>query len=334
MNLSREGALVEPLRAAGISVESLHVNRRRPLQAVQLVARALQRSKPRLVQSFLFHANVATKLAAPFAGSPWVVGGLRVAERQQGWHLTVDRLTSGLSAGAVCVSAGVRRFSIEVGKLNSDRLAVITNGVDVDLIDRAPVIDRTHLGIASDSFLTLYVGRLNPQKGLEFLLEAAAIVVEARPDWHLSLVGDGPLRESLLIQADAYTALQGRVHWLGRRDDVPGLLKGADLMVLPSLWEGMPNVVLEAMAARLAVVGTKVEGTEDLVVPDETGWLVPPADPEALAAILLDAATDRDRLRQFGEAGRARVEAKFTPARVSEAYERLWAGILGLEFSP
>jgi starch synthase (maltosyl-transferring) len=128
--------------------------------------------------------------------------------------------------------------------------------------------------------------------------------------------------------------LKHRVHWLGRRDDVPSLLKTAELLVLPSLWEGMPNVVLEAMAARLAVVGTKVEGTEDLVVPDQTGWLVPPADSEALAAALLEAASDRDRLRRFGEAARSRVEASFTPTRVVEAYERLWAGVLGLELSP
>jgi glycosyltransferase involved in cell wall biosynthesis len=330
VNLSEPGALVEPLEAAGIRVESLGVDRRRPLHAVAKLTSALRRSKPRLVQSFLFHANLASKLAGPFCGHPWIVGGLRVAERQKRWHLTLDRLTSRLSTGSVCVSEGVRRFSLEAGKLEADRLIVIPNGVDPRAIDRSQPLDGSTLNIPPDAFLTLYVGRLDPQKGLNFLLEAAAKIFEVRPDWHLVLAGDGPLREPL----QARTATQPRVHWLGRRGDVPSLLKAADLLVLPSLWEGMPNVVLEAMAARLAVVGTKVEGTEDLVIPGQTGWLVPPADSGALFEALVEAASDRDRLRRFGEAGRDRVEASFTPPRVVEAYERLWARILGLELSP
>jgi glycosyltransferase involved in cell wall biosynthesis len=92
----------------------------------------------------------------------------------------------------------------------------------------------------------------------------------------------------------------------------------------------MPNVVLEAMAARRAVVGTAVEGTEDLVIPGETGWIVPPGDARTLGVALLEAADDPGRLRRFGEAARDRVEADFTPERVVEAYERLWAGVLGL----
>ncbi len=334
VNLSGSGALVEPLEASGISVESLNVDRRRPVQAIAKLASALRRSNPRLVQSFLFHANLATKLAAPWAGRPWVVGGLRVAERQQAWHLTFDRLTSRLSTGSVCVSEGVRRFSLEVGRLDPGRLVTIPNGVNVSAIDCEIASDRANLGVPPDAFLTLYVGRLDPQKGLGFLLEAAAKVAQIRPDWHLVVAGDGPLRDSLRSQAETFPSLSDRVHWLGRRDDVPSLLKSADLLILPSLWEGMPNVVLEAMAAGLAVVATKVEGTEDLVIPEQTGWLVPPSDSEALAQTLLEAANDRDRLQRFGEAARARVEAQFTPARVVEAYEQLWAGVLGFDLSP
>ncbi len=111
---------------------------------------------------------------------------------------------------------------------------------------------------------------------------------------------------------------------------MPGLLRSADLLVLPSHWEGMPNAVLEAMAARRAVVATAVEGTEDLVVPGETGWLVPPRDPSALAQALDEAAANADRLRQYGEAGRLRVERVFSQGAVVAAYERLWTEVLGL----
>lgn len=248
--LDREGALAGPLRAAGIAVECLGVNRRRPNRAVLALAGALRRSRPRLVQSFLFHANVAARLASPLAGRPWVIGGLRVAERQRHWHLTLDRLTSGLSAGSVCVSEGVRRFSVESGRLDPERLVVIPNGVDPGPFDRAVPVNRAGLGVPPDAFLTLYIGRLDPQKGLDVLLGAAAKVAEARPDWHLALVGDGPEREALDLQIEANPTLKKRTHRLGRRDDVPGLLGASHLLVLPSLWEGMPNVVLEAMAAQ------------------------------------------------------------------------------------
>ena len=329
--LGPEARLAGPLREAGIDVACLDVDRRRPIGAVARLVRALRGQGPRLVQSFLFHANVAARLAAPAAGAPWVVGGLRVAERQKRWHLTLDRLTTRLATGSVCVSQGVLRFARDVGRIDPDRLVVIPNGVDPAPFDRAEPLGRDAIGVPADAHLALFIGRLDVQKGLPTLLDAAERVAAARPDWHLALVGDGPEGPSLRERAAGVPELAGRVHWLGRRDDVPRLLKSADLLVLPSRWEGMPNVVLEAMAARRAVVATAVEGTEELVVPGQNGWLVPVGDPEALGDALLEAAADPVRLRRFGEAGRARVEAEFSPSRVTSAYERLWAGILGYE---
>ncbi|HEY2156736.1 MAG TPA: glycosyltransferase, partial [Isosphaeraceae bacterium] len=328
--LDKEGELAGPLCDTGIETICLGVDRRRPMQAVRRLAQAFRRLRPELVQSFLFHANVASRLAGSMAGRPWVVGGVRVAERRNRWHLGLDRLTSRLSAGEVCVSEGVLRFTRDRGRIDADRLTVIPNGVDPAPFDRAEPAGRAALGVPPDATLALFVGRLDAQKGLSTLWTAAAKVIEHDPRWHLALVGDGPLRDQVR-QVAASPPLAGHVHWLGRRDDVPALLKTADLLVLPSLWEGMPNVVLEAMAARRAVVATAVEGTEDLVLPAETGWLVPPGDSNTLATALTDAASDRERLRRFGDAGRARVDRLFTPGRVVDAYERLWARLLGYE---
>src|SRR5262249_52403895 len=149
------------------------------------------------------------------------------------------------------------------------------------------------------------------QKGLPDLLEAAERVIVGRPGWHLALAGDGPDRAWLLHQLAGRPPLRDRVHWLGPRDDVPSLLKSADILVLASLWEGMPNAVLEAMAARRPVVATAVEGTEDLVIRGQTGWLVPARDPTALSQALVEAATNPQRCRLYGEAARLRVEREF-----------------------
>ncbi|SIO59172.1 Glycosyltransferase involved in cell wall bisynthesis [Singulisphaera sp. GP187] len=327
--LGAEGALVEPLRAAGVETECLDVDRRRPIPAVRRLARALGARSPWLVQSFLFHANIASRFAATLVGSPWVVGGIRVAEHQKRWHLNLERWTSALSLGSVCVSQGVFEHLRDVGRADPARLAVIPNGIDPRPYDSAIACSRESLGVPADARLMLSVGRLDVQKGLSFLLDAAERVIAAQPNWHLVIVGDGPERDPLHQRAAASRILADRVHWLGRRNDVPALLKAADFLVLASLWEGMPNVVLEAMAARRAVVATAVEGSRELVIPGQTGWLVPAGDSDQLGQALLDAGTDPDRLRRYGEAGRTRVETAYSTQRVVQAYERLWGGILG-----
>ncbi|WP_165071040.1 glycosyltransferase [Paludisphaera rhizosphaerae] len=329
VNLSGEGALAEGIRSAGIPVTSLGLGRRSLLRGAARLASTLKRHRPALVQSFLFHANILSRLAAPMAGSPWVLGGLRVAERQKGWHLTVDRLTSRLGCGSVCVSEGVRRFSVEEGGLDPARLRVIPNGVDLGRIDVASPSRRGDLGVSTDDVLALTVGRLDVQKGLPDLLDAVEEASKIAPRLRLAIVGDGPLRGWLESNVAGRPGLSSRVVVLGRRDDVPSLMKAADLLIHASHWEGMPNVVLEAMAAGLPVVATAVEGTDELVVPGRTGWLVPARDPRSLAAAVVEAAADRETRRRLGQAGRFRVEEEFSIPRMVERYEDLWAAVLG-----
>ena len=321
--------MVDDLRRANVLCKCLNVHHRNPVQAVGQLARELRRFKPLLVQSFMFHANLASRLAAIFAGLPWVVGGLRVAERQQRWHLILDHLTAGLSTGSVCVSQGVLRFSLESGRLDPARLTVIPNGIDTAPFAAARPLPRAALGVPDNAHLALCVGRLDRQKGLPDLLQAAEYVISERPDWHLALAGDGPCRDWLQKQIANRSTLSGNVHWLGHRDDIPSVLKSADILVQSSLWEGMPNSVLEAMAAGLAVVATSVEGTEDLVVPGHTGWLVPIHDALTLSRTLLEAAQFPDKLKCLGKAGRLRVEQQFSLGATVVAYEHLWAEILG-----
>lgn len=331
--LSGPGPLANLIRSSSLPCECLNVGRHNPLGAVARLAKSLRRFRPAIVQSFLFHANLASRLAAPLAGSPRprVISGIRVAERRRRWHLWLDRWTSPLADGAVCVSRGVLAFSRDVGGLDPARLTVIPNGIDPAPYDATSPVPRAAIGVPIDAHLALYVGRLDEQKGLPDLLSAAESLIARRPDWYLALAGDGPLRDWLVEAIQSRARLRDRVRWLGRRDDVPGLLETADVLVLPSHWEGMPNVVLEAMAARCAVVGTAVEGTEDLIVPGETGWLVPPRDPEALTRALEEAASDPERCRRLGAAGRARVEREFSLDAVVTAYERLWTAALDPE---
>ena len=327
--LGPAGEFGETLGSHDIPVAFLALDRRSPIKAVVRVARALQAIEPELVQSFLFHANIATKLA----GRPRVVGGIRVAERRNRWHLGMERITQRLSCGSICVSEGVRRHAVETGHLDPNRLVVIPNGIDPSRFDGiAPAIP---IGtIPADHRVMLFVGRLEPQKGVATLLDAFAQVAPDRPGWSLAIVGDGPARASLHARSESSPILRDRVCWLGRRRDVPALMAASEIVVLPSLWEGMPNVVLEAMAASKAVIGTRVEGTEDLVVadgPERTGWLADPGDVRSLVDVLRIATSDSEDRRTLGARGRDRVERRFSLDRVVAAYETVWAACLGFD---
>jgi starch synthase (maltosyl-transferring) len=237
-----------------------------------------------------------------------------------------------LSLGSVCVSQGVLEFSRKVAGLKAQRLIVIPNGIDASLFDDTSAVRRTQLGIPEDAHLALFIGRLDPQKGIRDLLKAAEIVIPQCPAWHLVLAGDGPERAWLLKQTATRSLLAGRVHWLGVRGDIPRLLRSADVLVLPSLWEGMPNVILEAMAARRPVVATGVAGTNELVCHRETGWLVPPSNPDELGAALVDAALNPQRCVTLGLQAYKRVLSRFSLNRTVLAYDELWTRLLGYRF--
>jgi glycosyltransferase involved in cell wall biosynthesis len=158
------------------------------------------------------------------------------------------------------------------------------------------------------------------------LLKALDLLQHVQPDLRSVIAGDGPLRDRLEETARAYH-LDGRVRFLGHRDDIPRLLAAADLVVLPSAYEGLPNVVLEAMRFRKPVVATAAPGTTEVVVDGQTGLLVPIGNPPLLARAIRDVVRDPALATRFGEAGRGRVEAHFHAdtmvAQFAELYESL-----------
>ena len=161
-----------------------------------------------------------------------------------------------------------------------------------------PAIDpraiRAELGFDANAPLVLFAGRLAEQKRVDDLLKAVDLLQHVQPDLRTLIVGDGPLRERLEETARAFH-LDGRVHFLGHRDDVPRLMAAADMVVLPSAYEGLPNVVLEAMRFRKPVVATAAPGTTEVVVNDETGLLVPVGNVMLLARAIRDLVRDPAR---------------------------------------
>lgn len=331
VSLLPRGPLADRLVQQAIPYESLGV--RRAMDAPRALLRwhkILKRRRPRIVHTFLYHANMLGRLAARMAGVPHCVSGIRVAERRFRSRLVFDRLTRRLVDRYVCVSPSVATFMRHAAAISSDRLVVIPNGVNVRTADLARPVDRKKdLDLSPERIILVCLGRLDRQKGVDLLLDALQILRTRQPgesSLAVLLVGDGPERGQL-EESSRHHDLEGLVRFVGWQPNPQDWLASADGLVLPSRWEGMPNAVLEAMAAKLPVIATMVEGAIELVSPGRTGWLVPTESPAALADSIIQFLADPIRRRQFGLAGRECVEREFSIESMVQQYERLYESL-------
>jgi glycosyltransferase involved in cell wall biosynthesis len=319
--------LVERLREAAVECHFLGATRAWQFPgAVRRLAGLLRRQGPALLQSFLFHADIVGRFAARRADVRRVCGGIRVAEPGRGWRRWLDLATSGRVDRYVCVSQAVADFSASIGRLPREKLVVIPNAVDVARFASAQPADLPALGVAKGRRAVACVGRLTAQKGLTWLLDAAPAWLARLPDCDLLLVGQGPQEQQLRRQCAAL-GIADRVHFAGWRADVPEILAASAALVLPSRWEGMPNAVLEAMAAGLPVVAADAEGVSELLGPNAGQQVVPYGDSAAFSERLSMFLADPAAAQVLGAANRQRT-AEFDWPRAVAAYENLWAGLL------
>jgi glycosyltransferase involved in cell wall biosynthesis len=283
----------------------------------------------------VFHAHLSWPLAckhgvlaAALARAPAVVGTAQLYTAPGGVRRARFRLRP--LRRIIAVSHEVEaRYARDLG-VPASRLAVVPNGIRVSRVPPGPnVALRAELSRGRPDYLVLTPARLHQQKGHAYLLAAAALV----PDATFILAGDGPLRAELERRARDL-GVAARCVFLGERTDVPDLLASADLFVLPSLWEGLPLSVLEAMAAARPVVATAIGGTDEAVADEVTGLLVPPRDPAALAAAIVRVRADPELARRLGQAGRARVEQEFSSRVTAERVMRIYDEVAPAAWRP
>ncbi|MCQ3975046.1 MAG: hypothetical protein DPW09_16525 [Anaerolineae bacterium] len=235
------------------------------------------------------------------------------------------RLAAALVGGFVAVSDEVKNSMVEVIGPIQAKVHVICNGVDTSRyeqeVDRALI--RQHLGLAAEARLIIVLATLKEQKGHRYLIEAMAALTPKYPDLHVILVGDGPLRQTLQAQV-AELNLEPYVHFLGSRHDVPDLLAASDLFVLPSLWEGLAMALLEGMATGLPIVASEVSGTIQVIVPGESGLLVPPGEVGCLVEAIGGLLSNPTMARQLGAAAKQRVQAEFSAQKQAHEHLKLY----------
>jgi glycosyltransferase involved in cell wall biosynthesis len=279
-----------------------------------------------------FYAGLLGAAAARLAGVRVIAcqRHLRLSDRRA--HEWGTRLTHRLAHRVLVNSEAIRDHLLAAGRVAPEKIVVIRNGLS-DAAERAALDDSgrakrraallRELNLDEGAKLIGLVARLQPVKGHRYFIEAASRIAAVEPKAHFLLVGDGALRREIEEQA-ARLGAGDRVHLLGDRNDAALVPAGFDVAVLASLHEGLPNAVMEAMAAGAPVVATAVGGTTELILDGATGFLVPPADADALARRILDALRNPEWSARMAAQGRRRVLSQFGMRRMVESVEQLY----------
>ena len=298
-----------------------------PLAAWRM-SRLLGRLRPDVVHAHDAHALALAAAGVALAGAP---RPRFAASRRVDFHLHRNPLSRWKYRRVerfLCASDAIRRMLIADG-VAAERTVVVYEGVDVERIAALPPLDvHRELGLPAGAPVVGNVAALVPHKGQRHLLDAAARVVAEVPDARFVIVGAGELRDALAAQV-ARLGLERHVVLTGFRTDALALLKAFDLFVMSSVTEGLGTSVLDAMACGRAVVATRAGGIPESVVDGETGLLVPPGDPAALASAVLRLLRDADLRQALGRAGRVRVDARFSAARMVAETAAVYEALAG-----
>jgi glycosyltransferase involved in cell wall biosynthesis len=328
VSLARTGPVGERLLDQGVPVHACGGRGGWDFRVLGRLARILRSTRPKLIHALLFHANLAAKWAAGAAAIPpsRVLCEIQTVEVERRWHLWVDRVTYDLCRLTIGNSPSVIDHLATQARIPRDRLRLVRGGVDPQMFGHTAPTDRQALGVPPEASMILWAGRLDPVKGLRYLIDSFRTVASA-VNAHLLLAGGGKLRDGLQRHADR-EGLGKRVHLLGPRSDVVNLLQAADLFVFPSRTEGLPNALLEAMAAARPIVATNVPGCRDLIAHEQSGLLVPYGDTSALAAAMIRLLRDPPLAGRLGRGAFESVLRHWHIHRTWASYESLYAEAL------
>lgn len=332
MCLNREGSLLEALRRTRVTSLVLPFSgfhRPAAIKSLLQMVVFMRRERIQIVQAYGFYSNVPALLAGRMAGVPILLASRRdMGEFLSRVHRLTEKGIFRFATRVVVNAAAIRRELLAARQVREDKIVVIPTGVDPSRFDRnISAGDQSVRPVwAGTGKIVAMVARFRRQKDQPTFLRAAKQILSVDPTVVFVLAGDGYLKESTEQFARDLRISQS-VWFVGAvaPDEMPAFLRQVDISVLASRSnEGIPNVVLEAMAAGKPVVATDTGGCSEAVVDGVTGFLVPPGDAEELAKRVLRLLRDDSEATLMGKAGRARVEAEFTLLRMVDRFSSLY----------
>ncbi len=331
----QSAAAQQDLRVVDLDVIRREIRPLWDLAGLSRLLRFLQRERYGIVHTHTSKAGFVGRLAARLAGVPVIVHtahGFAFHEHSrravQRFFSTLERAASHWCDRIVSVSEFHRNWAVELGICDTSKIIAIPNGIGyLPKPAMASLELRRQLGVRPDDLLILSMARLAPDKGIEFLIEAAAILSRFGRRFLVAIAGAGPKRAAF-EQVSRNLGVADRVVFLGFREEISDLLAAADLVVLPSLREGLSIALLEAMAAAKPVIATSIGSHREIASQGDVALLVPPADPIALSEAILRAARDPILMARLGTRARALFERRYTEERMLNAYKALYFDLL------
>jgi glycosyltransferase involved in cell wall biosynthesis len=290
-----------------------------------------KRNKVDIIHTFFEKSEVMGWLISRLSGVPiWVTSRRDLGFNRKKIYHRIFRFTSRNCKKCVANCLAVKAQVIRQEHVNEEKIEVVYNGLDPSSYHTAKYdgLIRKELGINKDTSLVGMIANFNFEiKGHRYFMEAAKKILEKVPDVTFLLVGDGPLRKRYEKIAQEMN-MKEKIYFLGKRNDILSIISSLNISVSSSMSEGLSNVILESMAAGKPVVATNVGGSKEMVSDGITGYLVPPADSEALANAVISLLQNPDKAKATGNAGKKVSEEKFTAEAMVKSYENLYVSLL------
>jgi len=327
----REGGPYEDkLRNIGVTVKNFDLKTLLDLRIIPRLVRYIKQNNIDIVETAVFPSDVYGRVSARLANVPVIISTMhRVEDHKQETIYRflpfVDMLTMALTTRIIAVSGAVKNYLIRRHKIRPEKISVIYNGIDVNKYKSHTNITefKKQFNLEPSIPIVAFIGRLVKVKGVSYFLEATASVLRSGKKAQFLVVGDGPLKQSLVKQTQKL-GIEQHVFFIGFRKDIPKILSLIDILVVPSLWEGLPLTILETMSAGKPIIAARVGGIPEAIKNGETGILVPPKNPEALSGAINDLLAAPKKRKEMGEKAKQRALQLFDVERMVKEYENLY----------
>ena len=327
--LREGGFFADKLVKEGIEVKILHIlSSRNPVSICRLY-KLFRSHKFDIIHTHAYSAGTSGRMSAFLAGIPVIIShNHSVYDYYNTYYHFVEWFLSLITDRIICVSDIINRFANETQRINSKKLITIHNGIvsEHTVSEKRTSGLRKELGIPVDHSVICTIAHMEEHKGIKYLLESASLLLQSRNDVSFLVVGEGALKEKLKILC-ADLKIEENVIFAGERGDIPEILSLTDIFVLPSLREGLPLTILEAMACGKPVIATNVGGIPEVVKDGVSGILISPKDPEALHSAMNELLGDREKMKKMGHNGKRvyseSFDSKTMIGKIEDLYDSL-----------
>lgn len=327
--LFKKGQWARELEEKGFKVIALNKKLGIDFKALFRLIKIIKEERPDIVNTCLWESDSFGRIAAILAGVCVIISTAQNVDMWKKWrHKSLDWLLALKTKKIIAVSQAAKEYYHKEIKIPLKKIKVIPNAIDIERFECTKDINYFYkeLSLTKDDFILTCVGRLTEQKGQRYLLEALSLLKEGCPQIRVLFVGKGEDEKKLKELVNKF-GINDLVRFMGFRLDIPEILKLTDAVVLPSLYEGLPVCILEAMAAEKPIIATKVGGSKSIIQDAKTGFLVPPQDAKALAEAIKKIISLPDKGKKLGGAAQEFVKERYSIKKIAKDTEKLFISL-------